>query len=101
MYYKVFLDTNIYDGANYSFHNAMFSLLRKMTEDGALQLKINSVVEGEVKKHIGRDVMVAANYLLEAVKDRSLSSFRNIRSFQDYLMIPNPKDWVQNAVDEF
>ena len=60
MYYKVFLDTNIYDGANYSFHNAMFSLLRKMTEDGALQLKINSVVEGEVKKHIGRDVKVVA-----------------------------------------
>ena len=101
MYYKVFLDTNIYDGANYSFHNAMFSLLRKMTEDGALQLKINSVVEGEVKKHIGRDVKVAAKKLLEAVKDRSLSSFRNIPSFQDYLMIPNPKDWVQKAEEEF
>lgn len=101
MYYKVFLDTNIYDGANYSFHNAMFSLLRKMTEDGALQLKINSVVEGEVKKHIGRDVKVAAKKLLEAVKDRSLSSFRNIPSFQNYLMIPNPKDWVQKAEEEF
>ena len=50
MYYKVFLDTKYMIGANYSFHNAMFSLLRKMTEDGALQLKINSVVEGEVKK---------------------------------------------------
>lgn len=79
----------------------MFSLLRKMTEDGALQLKINSVVEGEVKKHIGRDVKVAAKKLLEAVKDRSLSSFRNIPSFQDYLMIPNPKDWVQKAEEEF
>lgn len=90
MYYKVFLDTNIYDGANYSFHNAMFSTLRKMAESGDLQLKINSVVEGEVKKYISRDVKAAAKKLLESVKDRSLSSFHNIPSFQEHLIIPNP-----------
>ena len=101
MYYKVFLDTNIYDGANYSFHNAMFSTLRKMAESGDLQLKINSVVEGEVKKHISRDVKAAAKKLLESVKDRSLSSFHNIPSFQEHLIIPNPKDWVQKAEEEF
>lgn len=101
MYYKVFLDTNIYDGANYSFHNAMFSTLRKMAENGELQLKINSVVEGEVKKHIKRDVKAAAKKLLESVKDRSLSSFHNIASFKEYLIIPNPKDWVQKAEEEF
>lgn len=92
MYYKVFLDTNIYDGANYSCHNAMFSMLKKMAESGDLQLKINSVVEGEVKKHIECDVKAAAKKLLESAKDRSLSSFRNIPSFQEHLMIPNPKD---------
>lgn len=101
MFYKVFLDTNIYDGANYSFHNAMFSTLRKMAENGDLQLKINSVVEGEVKKHMGRDVKAAAKKLLESVKDRSLSSFRSIPAFQDHLMIPNPKVWVQKAEEEF
>ncbi|CAI3403212.1 PIN domain-containing protein [Enterococcus cecorum] len=101
MFYKVFLDTNIYDGANYSFHNAMFSMLCKMADNGVLQLKINSVVEGEVKKHIRRDVKAAAKKLLEAVKDRSLSSFHNIPSFQEHLMIPNPKDWVEKSEEEF
>ena len=28
MYYEVFLDTNIYDGVNYSFRNALFTAFR-------------------------------------------------------------------------
>lgn len=50
MLYKVFLDTNIYDGANYYFHNALFSALRKKAAAGELELHINSVVEGEVER---------------------------------------------------
>lgn len=52
MHYKVFIDTNIYDGANYSFQNAAFSAIRSRVKNKELELHINSVVEGEVKKHI-------------------------------------------------
>lgn len=34
MDYKVFLDTNIYDASNYSFHNALFGLLKEMAQSG-------------------------------------------------------------------
>lgn len=46
MLYKVFLDTNIYDGANYLFRNSQFSVLREEAAKGNLELHINSVIEG-------------------------------------------------------
>lgn len=47
MHYKVFIDTNIYDGANYSFQNAAFSAIRSRGKNKELELHINSVVEGK------------------------------------------------------
>ena len=49
MFYRVFLDTNIYDGANYSFHNFAFEKMREYAAIGDLALVINSVIEGELK----------------------------------------------------
>ena len=48
----VFLDSNIYDAANYSFGNPQFSKLSELIYQDHVTLLINSVVEGEVKKHI-------------------------------------------------
>ena len=48
----VFLDSNIYDVANYSFGNPQFSKLSELIYQDHVTLLINSVVEGEVKKHI-------------------------------------------------
>ena len=59
MIYRVFLDTNIYDAANYSFRNASFSRLRSLAEAGHLQLIMNSVIEGEVRSHISERVKKA------------------------------------------
>ena len=73
MHYKVFIDTNIYDGANYSFQNAAFSAIRSRVKNKELELHINSVVEGEVKKHIVRDVKKASKELLGAVKNPKLA----------------------------
>lgn len=101
MLYKVFLDTNIYDGANYSFHNALFSALRNKAASDELELHINSVVEGEVKAHISRDVKRAAKELSQAISHRSLAGFRKLSSFQEKLSIPKPNEWVQTALDEF
>lgn len=101
MYYKVFIDTNIYDGANYSFNNGAFTALRTRASRGELELHINSVVEGETKKHIKSDVKKAAKVLLDAVKNQKLVGFRSLSSFQDKLIIPEPKDWVAKAIEEF
>ena len=43
---------------------------------------IDSVVEGEVKKHIVRDVKKASKELLGAVKSPKLAGFKNIVSLQ-------------------
>lgn len=101
MLYKVFLDTNIYDGANYSFHNALFLTLRNKAASDELELHINSVVEDEVKAHISRDVKRAAKELSQAISNRSLAGFRKLPPFQDKLSIPKPNEWVQTALDEF
>lgn len=101
LYYKVFIDTNIYDGANYSFNNGAFTALRTRASRGELELHINSVVEGETKKHIKSDVKKAAKVLLDAVKNQKLVGFRSLSSFQDKLIIPEPKDWVAKAIEEF
>lgn len=101
LYYKVFIDTNIYDGANYSFNNGAFTALRTRASRDELELHINSVVEGETKKHIKSDVKKAAKSLLDAVKNQKFAGFRNLSGFQDKLTIPDPKDWVSKAIEEF
>lgn len=52
MHYKVFLDTNIYDAANYSFRNDLFMQMRNYAESGMLEMQICSVVKNEVCRHI-------------------------------------------------
>lgn len=101
MRYKVILDTNIYIAANYSFHNSYFNVLREKAAAGELELHINSVIEGEVKAHITQEVKKAAKELLNAVKNEKLAGFRNLQSFGEKLMIPEPKDWVASGVSEF
>lgn len=92
LYYKVFLDINIYDGANYSFRNALFTALKNRFLSGKLELHINSVVEGEVRQHINSNIKKAAKELLEAVRNSVLSGFKNIPKFADKIQIENPKE---------
>lgn len=101
MRYKVFLDSNVYDGANYSFRNALFTALKNRAQAGNLELQINSVVEGEVRQHINNNIKKAAKELLEAVRNPVLSGFKNIPGYADKIQIENPKEWAQKAVDEF
>lgn len=101
MHYKVFIDTNIYDGANYSFQNAAFSAIRSRGKNKELELHINSVVEGEVKKHIVRDVKKASKELLGAVKNPKLAGFKNISGFKELLQVPDPGEWAEKTKEEF
>lgn len=101
MIYRVFLDTNIYDAANYSFRNASFSRLRSLAGSGQLQLVINSVIEGEVRTHISERVKKAVKELEKATRDSAFAGFRNIPRYQEQLIISDHQEWVNCAIDEF
>ncbi len=72
----VFLDSNIYDAANYSFGNPQFSKLSELIAQDHVTLLINSVVEGEVKKHIKERIKKAAREFNKLVSSREFASFR-------------------------
>lgn len=101
MFYKVFLDTNIYDGANYSFHNAMFQCMRDYARNGELVLVINSVVEGEVRAHIRERVSESVSALNKVTADRSFAGFRRLPHFQELLEKQDAQVWVDACQGEF
>lgn len=41
---KVFIDTNIYEGANFSFYNKQFSKLKELTEEESVELLYNEII---------------------------------------------------------
>ena len=101
MIYRVFLDTNIYDGANYSFRNAQFNRLVSLSKGGQLNVAINSAIEGEVRSHIKENIRKAVNTLHKATIDRAFAGFRNAQDFKDKLLIPDAEDWIRFAQSEF
>lgn len=101
MIYRVFLDTNIYDGANYSFRNAQFNRLVTLSNVGQLNVVINSVIEGEVRSHIKENVRKAVKALNKATKDSFFAGFRNAQDFKNKLLIPDVDDWTRFAQNEF
>ena len=76
MHYKVFLDTNIYDESSYSFRNGLFSQLREHAATGILELQINSIVEGEVRRHIKKNIGDRVRDLNKAITARELKIFQ-------------------------
>lgn len=101
MHYKVFLDTNIYDGANYSFRNSLFSQLKDYAKSGNLELQINSVVKGEVQKHIKKNIKNAVKELNKVLSSHDLALFRKLPEYDDRMITMSPNDWVNSALAEF
>jgi len=101
VHYKVFLDTNIYDASNYSFRNGLFTQLKKYAKDGLLELQINSVVKGEVQKHIREIINKAVKDLNKVLSSRELSSFQHLSNYAERMITLSPAYWVQTTLDEF
>lgn len=101
MHYRVFLDTNIYDASNYSFNNELFRQLRSYAVANDLTLVINSVIEGEVRSHIKRDVKEAAKELNKVITGRRFAGFRNLNGFSQLLEKREPAIWVETCLCGF
>lgn len=50
---KVFIDTSVYENANFSFGNKQFSKLKELIEEENVELLYNEIVYREVYQHIG------------------------------------------------
>ena len=69
---SVFLDSNIYIGKKYNFSKkGTFDYLKKYIDENKIKLYTNSVVIGEVKKHINDNISSVIN-ALEKIKIKDL-----------------------------
>lgn len=66
---SLFLDTNIFIGCRYDIgENGLLNKLKKLENDGRIRLYMNSVVYGELEKHLKSDVSIALRKLNKARK---------------------------------
>lgn len=74
---KVFIDTNIYEGANFSFYNKQFSKLKELIEEESVELLYNEIVYQEVYQHIGENLAKAVSEYNQVIKvNRAFAPFR-------------------------
>lgn len=78
MEYKVLLDTNVYEAANFTFLSSRFKALQRFSELGQLRILCCSVISGEVEKHIRQQAKEAARNFNHCLKEYS-------RKFAPYL----------------
>lgn len=101
--FKVLIDTNIYDGANYSFDNAKFSTIKEFANKGYFTLLINSVIYEEVVKHIKENTNKAINEIKKTIKNysRALTPFRNAEPYQSQLFAIDKKQMIDYCLNGF
>ncbi|MCM1236958.1 MAG: PIN domain-containing protein [Ruminococcus flavefaciens] len=74
---KVFLDTNIYEGANFSFYNKQFSKLKELIEEESVELLYNEIVYKEVYQHIRENLTKAVSEYNQVIEvNRAFAPFR-------------------------
>lgn len=101
MFYRVFLDTNIYDGAAYSFHNAAFQKMREYSLQGELCIVTNSIIDGEVRSHIKANIAKAVNVLNKAAKDRFFALFRKLPEYENIVECHKKQNWINTCIVEY
>ena len=101
MHFKVFLDSNVYDSSNYSFRNGLFTQLRKYATARTLELQINSVVEGEIRRHIDQSIGDKIKELNKLIASREFAGFRKLPEYMSVLETQDKERWIKTAQDEF
>ena len=97
----IFLDTNIYINAGYSFgsmHMKKFSEL--LFNDGLVLLACSTCI-GEVEKHIKSDLESAVKELNKALKRREFAALRNDDLYKDKLIEMDETQAIDAVINSF
>jgi len=90
--YEVLIDTNIYDASNYSFGSPQYCKLVELSSIGYVKILINSIVEGEVLRHISVRVKDAVKNINEALNDRVITPFRHEENYKELVKLFDYKE---------
>ena len=101
MHYKVFLDTNIYDSLCHNYRNPQFVQLIEYADKGMLELQINAVVKGEVKRHINDRITSILEKITNNFKSRDLALFQELDWYKDAIKPFDKLKWIEFAYAEF
>ena len=82
----IFLDTNIYINAGYSFGRMHMKKFSELVSNDGLVLLACSTCIGEVEKHIKTDLESAVKELNKALKRREFAALRNDNLYKDKLI---------------
>lgn len=105
---KVFIDTSIYEGMNFSFFNKQFSKLRELVEKESVELLYNEIVYQEVFQHIGDNLTKAISEYNKVIEEnRAFAPFRmdekwgnKISQIQMDDMISDLRCWWENYLTD-
>ena len=74
---QVFIDTNVYENANFSLFNKQFTKLKELVEEESVEILYNEIVYQEVYQHIGDNLAIAvAQYNQVIEENRAFAPFR-------------------------
>jgi len=97
----VFLDANVYIGANYSFGNHYFNKLSELISNDELVLLGCSICFGEVEKHICSDLVTAISGFNKSLKARSFASIRHDVEYKNKLAKLDAENVVEHVKNNF
>lgn len=101
MRYIVFMDTNIYHSINYCFNNEAIKQLVNFSKQGILELRIDAVVEGEVRRHIIDNVGSVVASVDEILQKRYIKMLYDNPDFSKRLKGLHTERWVNEALSQF
>ena len=94
---KVFLDTNVYETANFSFGNRHFSKLHELILNDEAILLYNDIVYKEVNQHIEDNLLPAVNQYNQVVREnRAFAPFREKSEWSSNIQELNATDMVSS-----
>ena len=93
---KVFIDTNIYEGANFSFYNKQFSKLKELTEEESVELLYNEIIYQEVYQHIEENLTKAVSEYNKVIEgNRASIIYLGVSASQSQIMLQVPINDLQ------
>ena len=99
---KIFLDTNVYEHANFSFDNRHFSKLQELIQNDEVILIYNKIVYQEVYQHIEDNLSHAINQYNQVINEnRAFAPFRYNTIWSSNIKELNSNDMIKSLQDRW